>query len=52
VLLALVAHGLAVMLPVFVEQPVTAAELIQAAIVAAARDAQVLQSQIDAVREP
>jgi Arc/MetJ-type ribon-helix-helix transcriptional regulator len=51
-LLALVAHGLAVMLPVFTEQPITSAELIQAAIVAAARDADVLQQQIDAVREP
>jgi Arc/MetJ-type ribon-helix-helix transcriptional regulator len=51
VLLALVAHGLAVMLPVFTEQPITAAELIQAAIVAAARDADTLQQQIDAVRE-
>ncbi len=52
VLLALVAHGLAVMLPVFTEQPITAAELIQAAIVAAARDAETLQQQIDAVRAP
>ncbi len=52
VLLALVAHGLAVMLPVFSEQPITAAELLQAAIVAAARDADALQQQIDAVREP
>jgi Arc/MetJ-type ribon-helix-helix transcriptional regulator len=51
-LLALVAHGLAVMLPVFTEQPITAAELIQAAIVAAARDVETLQQQIDAVREP
>jgi Arc/MetJ-type ribon-helix-helix transcriptional regulator len=52
VLLALVAHGLAVMLPVFSEQSITAAELIQAAIVAAARHADVLQQQIDTVREP
>ncbi len=52
VLLALVAHGLAVMLPVFTEQPITAAELIQAALVAAARDADTLQQQIDAVRAP
>jgi Arc/MetJ-type ribon-helix-helix transcriptional regulator len=52
VLLALVAHGLAVMLPVFTEQPITATELIQAAIVAAARDAESLQQQVDAVREP
>jgi Arc/MetJ-type ribon-helix-helix transcriptional regulator len=51
VLLALVAHGLAVMLPVFTEQPVTAADLIQAAIVAAARDVDALQKQIDAGRE-
>src|SRR5512145_1576463 len=47
-LLALVAHGLAVMLPVFTEQPITAVELIQAAIVAAARDTDALQQQIDA----
>jgi Arc/MetJ-type ribon-helix-helix transcriptional regulator len=51
VLLALVAHGLAVMLPVFTEQPITAAELIQAAIVAAVRDTNMLQRQIDAIRE-
>jgi Arc/MetJ-type ribon-helix-helix transcriptional regulator len=51
VLLALVAHGLAVMLPVFTEQPITAAELVQAAIVAAARDAKTLQQQIDVVRD-
>ncbi len=49
-LLALVAHGLAVMLPVFTEQPVTADELIQAAIVAADQYAAALQDQIDAVR--
>jgi Arc/MetJ-type ribon-helix-helix transcriptional regulator len=52
VLLALVAHGLAAMLPVFTEQPLTAADLIQAAIVAAARDADALQKQIDAGRDP
>jgi Arc/MetJ-type ribon-helix-helix transcriptional regulator len=52
VLLALVAHGLAVMLPVFTEQPITPQELIQAAIVAAARDAETLRQQIDAVRAP
>lgn len=52
VLLALVAHGLAVMLPVFTEQPITADELIQAAIVAAARDSQALQKQIATVRKP
>jgi hypothetical protein len=40
------------MLPVFSEQSITAAELIQAAIVAAARHADVLQQQIDTVREP
>jgi Arc/MetJ-type ribon-helix-helix transcriptional regulator len=51
VLLALVAHGLAIMLPVFTEQPITAEELIQAAIVAAARDSQVLQKQITTVRD-
>ena len=52
ILLELVAHGLAVMLPVFTEQSVTAPELIQAAIVAAARDADALQGQIETVREP
>jgi Arc/MetJ-type ribon-helix-helix transcriptional regulator len=51
ILLALVAHGLAVMLPVFTEQPITPEELIQAAVGAAARDVQVLQSQIETVRE-
>jgi hypothetical protein len=51
VLLALVAHGLAAMLPVFTEQPVTAADLIQAAIVAARHDSETLQKQIDAGRE-
>ncbi len=51
-LLALLAHGLAVMLPVFTEQPITPEELIQAAIIAAARDAQALQNQIKTVREP
>jgi predicted DNA-binding protein len=50
VLLALVAHGLAVMLPVFTDQPVTAAELIQAAIVAADRHADAIQNQINTVR--
>lgn len=52
VLLALVAHVLAVILPVFTEQPITATDLIQAAIVAASRDADAIQQQIDAVREP
>lgn len=52
VLLALMAHGLAVMLPVFTEQPITPEELIQAAIIAAARDSQALQNQIKTVREP
>jgi hypothetical protein len=47
VLLALVAHGLAVMLPVFAEQAIPPEELIQAAIVAAVRDAQVIQGQIE-----
>ncbi len=51
VLLALLAHGLAVMLPVFTEQPITAGELIQAAIVAAQHNAAAIQAQIDAVRE-
>lgn len=51
VLIALVAHGLAVMLPVFTEQPITAEELIQAAIVAAAQNTQTLQEHISAVRD-
>jgi Arc/MetJ-type ribon-helix-helix transcriptional regulator len=51
-LLALFVHGLAVMLPVFTEQSITPEELIQAAIVAAPRDAQVLQNKIKTVREP
>jgi predicted DNA-binding protein len=51
-LLALVAHGLAVMLPVFTEQPITAADLIQAAIVAAAQDAEAIRQQIATVRGP
>ena len=51
ILLALVAHGLAVMLPAFTEQPITPEELIQAAIVAAARDSQALQKQIRTVHE-
>ncbi len=48
---ALLAHGLAVMLPVFTEQPITAAELIQAAIIAAQQNAAAIQAQIDAVRD-
>ena len=51
VLLALVAHELAVMLPVFTEQPITTLELIQAAIVSAQQNADSIRSQIDAVRE-
>ena len=51
VIIALIAHGLAVMLPVFTEQPITAAELIQAAIVSAAQDTWTLKQQIDTVRE-
>ncbi len=51
VLLTLLAYGLAVMLPVFTEQPITAAELIQAAIVAARRETETIQAQIDAVRK-
>ncbi len=48
---ALLAHGLAVMLPVFTEQPITAGELIQAAIIAAQQNAAAIQAQIDAVRD-
>jgi Arc/MetJ-type ribon-helix-helix transcriptional regulator len=51
ILLALMAHGLAVMLPVFTEQAITPEELIQAAIIAAARDAQALENQIKTVRD-
>jgi len=51
VLIALVAHGLAVMLPVFTEHSITPDELIQAAIVAAAQNTQTLQEHIRAVRE-
>jgi Arc/MetJ-type ribon-helix-helix transcriptional regulator len=51
VLFALIAQGLAVMLPVFTEQPITAAELIQAALIAAAQDSETLQKQIDTVRD-
>lgn len=50
VLIALVAQGLAVMLPVFTTQPVTAEELIQAAIVSAHQHGGAIQGQIDAVR--
>ena len=51
VLLALVAQGLAVMLPVFTEQPVTTLELIQAALVTAHVQAKTLQDQIDTARD-
>jgi Arc/MetJ-type ribon-helix-helix transcriptional regulator len=49
-LLALVAQGLAVMLPVFTEQPVTAGELIQAALVAAVQDSEALKQLIHSAR--
>ena len=39
------------MLPVFTEQPITADELIQAAVVAAEREAETIRAQMDAVRE-
>ncbi len=51
VLLELVAHGLAVMLPLFVKRSITAGELTQAAIVAAAREQAQLQQQIDVMRD-
>jgi len=51
VIIALLAHGLAVMLPVFTEQPITPLELIQAAIIAAQQNAEAIQSQIDTVRQ-
>jgi hypothetical protein len=44
-------QGLAVMLPVFPEQPITTLELIQAAIVPAQQNAGPTRSQIDTVRE-
>lgn len=51
ILLALVAHGLAIMLPVFTEQPITPLELIQAAIISAQHNAAAIRAQIDAVRD-
>ena len=51
VIIALLAHGLAVMLPIFTEQPITTLELIQAAIVSAQQNADSIRSQIDTVRE-
>lgn len=52
VLIALVAHGLAVMLPIFTEQPITPEELIQAAIIAAVQNSKTLQEHISVVRDP
>ncbi len=51
VIIALIAHGLAVMLPIFTEQPITTLELIQAAIVSAQQNAESIRSHIDTVRE-
>jgi len=51
VIIALIAHGLAVMLPVFTEQPITALELIQAAIVTAQQNAESTRAQINVVRK-
>lgn len=51
VITALIAYGLAVMLPTFTEQSITAEELIQAAIVAAERNVKTVQEQINAVRD-
>jgi Arc/MetJ-type ribon-helix-helix transcriptional regulator len=51
VIIALIAHGLAVMLPVFTEQPITTLELIQAAIVSAQQNADSIRTQIGTVRE-
>jgi Arc/MetJ-type ribon-helix-helix transcriptional regulator len=51
VIIALLAHGLAVMLPVFTEQPITTLELIEAAIVSAQQNADSIRSQIDTVHE-
>jgi Arc/MetJ-type ribon-helix-helix transcriptional regulator len=51
VITALIAYGLAVMLPTFTEQSITTEELIQAAIVAAERNAETVQEQINAVRD-
>ena len=52
VLTALLAHGLAVMLPVFTEQPITPRELVQAAIISAQKNAESIRAQIDVVCEP
>ena len=49
--IALIAHGLAVMLPVFTEQPITALELIQASIVTAQQNAESTRAQINVVRK-
>jgi Arc/MetJ-type ribon-helix-helix transcriptional regulator len=51
ILLALMAHGLTVMLPVFTEQQITPTELIQAAIMAAVQDAALLQQQLDTAQD-
>jgi predicted DNA-binding protein len=51
VIIALLAHGLAVMLPIFTEQPITTLELIQAAIVSAQQNAESIRAHIDVVRE-
>jgi len=51
VIIALLAHGLAVMLPVFTEQPLTAIDLIQAAINSAEHNAAAIRAQMDAVRD-
>lgn len=51
VIIALLAHGLAVMLPIFTEQPITTLELIQAAIVSAQENAESIRSHINVVRE-
>lgn len=51
VIIALLAHGLAVMLPIFTEQPITTLELIQAAIVSAQQNAESIRAHIDVVHE-
>jgi len=51
IITALLAQGLAVMLPVFTEQPITAFELIQAAIISAQHNAAAIRAQMDAVRD-
>ncbi len=49
-LLNLLAHGLAAILPAFTEEAISVEELIQAAMVAAHQNADVIQAQVEVVR--